>query len=157
MNENRDRTTLVVVCIGLAFAASVAYDTLLIKPTDRPRAAVAAMVVISLGAAFLLQRYPLRALQPMLVAAWPLHLFTLGFFTVCLVFHGGARLQQVVAYTLLAYATYVFLPLLLVLDQKVFIKFVKFIALFSALLAIPSLVGVPGLRQFRRNPAAQQT
>jgi O-antigen ligase len=144
MQQNRYRSTLVFFCLGLSFVAGIVYDTPLVKTNERLAMPMVAIVAASLATAFLFQQYPVRVIQPVILATWPLHLFTFVFLAVCLAFHDGSRLHHVLVYTLVAYGTYVFVPLVLLLDFRLFRGFVKMIAILSALLAIPSLFGALG-------------
>ncbi len=144
MNDIPHRRSLIFFCITSAYVASVVYDTVRIKSDERLAPLVGLVVIASLAAAFLLQKYPVRVILPFLFDTWPLHLFTLGFFAVCFVFHGGARLGEAVVYTVVAYATYAFLPLMLTLDERLFGAFVRLISILSAFLAIPSMFGAMG-------------
>ncbi len=139
------RQELVVIGLLMAFAAGVFYDTRFIVPLEGLRTLVAAFVVACFGAVFLLTPYPWRIVQPALLAAWPLHLFTISFVGFAWTFHGGAELGAIIAYTLVAYATYLLVPLCLLLDPRLFDVFVKIIAAGSALLAIPSYIGTLGI------------
>ncbi len=139
------RRALILGCLAAALVAGVTYDTLTIIPFAMPRAAMAGFVLVSLVAAFFLQRYPLDIIQPVIIANWPLHLFTVSFFASVFVFHGGANAGQLAAYTVVAYATYVLVPTLFLLDRWLFDSFVKLIAVFSAVLAVPSLLGAVGI------------
>lgn len=139
------RKTLIFLCIAAAFGASILYDTVFaVYSASRLRPLLAAGMLASLGVAFLLENYPLRVIKPWIVATWPLHVFTVFFIYLDLTFHGRASFGQVIAYTLVAYATYAVLPLLLVLDRRLFHAFVRLIAVLSALLAIPSYFGAMG-------------
>jgi O-antigen ligase len=131
-------------CITSAYCASVVYDTIRVKSDPTLATPVALVVVASLAAAFILQKYPVRVIPPFLLDIWPLHLFTLSFFAVCFVFHGGVHMGQVIIYTILAYATYALLPLLITLDARLFGAFVRLISILSACLAIPSMFGAMG-------------
>lgn len=139
------RKELVFVCLLFAFAAGVFYDTRFIIPLEGLRAAVAAVVVACFGATLLLARYPLQVIQPAVLAAWPLHLFTICFLGLSWCVHGGAQLGTIIAYTIVAYATYLLVPLCLLLDRRLFDSFVKMVAIGSALLAIPTYVGALGV------------
>ncbi len=139
------RKQLVYLCLMLAFAASVVYDTQFIVPLQRLQSVVAAAVVACFSATFLLARFPKRVIQPALLAAWPLHLFTICFLGVTWCFHGGAQKGAFIAYTIVAYATWLLVPLCLLLDRPLFDAFVKMVAIGSALLAIPSYVGAMGV------------
>ncbi len=88
-----------------------------------------------------MEKYPTQVIQPVVLAAWPLHLFTLCLVGICVAFHHGDRLGEIVAYTVVAYASYVVLPLLFVLDRRIFEAFVKMVAIVSALPALPAFVG----------------
>ena len=139
------RRALILACLATAFVAGVTYDTLSIIPFELPRAALAAVVLLGLLAATFLQRYPRDVIQPVIVANWPLHLFTVSFFASVFIFHGGAHAGQLLAYTLVAYATYMFVPVFFLLDRWLFESIVKLITVSSALLAIPSLLGAIGV------------
>lgn len=139
------RRALILLCLVVAMAASVTYDTLTIIPYGLARAALAAVVLLSLVTAFFLQRYPRDVIQSIVVANWPLHLFTLSFFASVFVVHRRANADQLLAYTVVAYATYMFVPFLLVLDRWLFESFLKLMTGLSAVLAIPSLVGALGI------------
>lgn len=138
------RKLLMYLCFAVVLVASILYDTLFVIAGERLRPVLAALVLVCAGGAVVLQKYPLRVIQPVIVAMWPLHLFTLSFFVVCLAFQGGARLGQVVAYTVVAYATYALLPLILVLDLRLFAAVARLIAILSAVFAIPSFFGAVG-------------
>ena len=143
------RKSLIFLCIAAAFAMSVLYDTAFaVYFASRLRKLMAAGILASLGVAFLLERYPLKAIRPLAVATWPLHLFTVFFVYLGLAFHSRAQFAQVIAYTLVAYATYAVLPLLLVLDRRRFDAFVAMIALLSGVLAVPSFFGSMGYGSF---------
>ena len=144
MNDIPHRRLILFFCLASAYLASVVYDTVRVKSDPSLSTPVALVVIASLAAAFALQKYPVRVIWPFVLDTWPLHLFTSGFFAVCFVFHGGARLGQVVVYTIVAYATYAVLPLLLTLDKRLFSAFVALIAVLSAVLAIPSVFGAMG-------------
>ena len=139
------RSELVFTCLVIAFAASVLYDTRLIVPLDGLRSAVAAGVVGCFAAIFLLTTYPPRVIQPALVAAWPLHLYTISFVGVSWCFHGGAQKGAIIAYTIVAYATWLLVPVCLLLDRRLFDGFMKMVAIGSALLAIPCYIGAVGI------------
>lgn len=141
----RFRRELLFLCLLMAFAASVLYDTLFIIPLNTMRSVVAVAVFACFGAAFLLARYPGRIVQPVLVAAWPLHLFTICLLGVSWCVHEGAESGTIIAYTIVAYATYLVLPLCLLLDRRLFEAFVKMVAIAGALLAIPSFIGALGI------------
>jgi O-antigen ligase len=138
------RTTLTFVLLSLAYVASVLYDMLVVQDNAALQLLLAAGMAASLAGLLLLTRYPAGALKPLLFAAWPLHLYTAAFFWVCLAHHGGASLNQVVFYTLFGYATYVLVPLALLLDHRMLVAFAKLIAVTSAMLAIPSFWGALG-------------
>ncbi len=106
---------------------------------------VAAAVVGCFAAIFLLTTYPKRVIQPALVAAWPLHLYTICFLGVSWCFHGGAQKGAIIAYTVVAYATFLLVPVCLLMDRRLFDGFVKMVAVGSALLAIPCYVGAVGI------------
>jgi O-antigen ligase len=106
---------------------------------------VAAAVVACFAAIFLLTRFPRPVIQPALLAAWPLHLFTICFLGEAWFFHDGARLGAIIAYTIVAYASFLLVPLCLLLDRRLFDAFVKIVAIGSALLAIPSFIGAMGV------------
>lgn len=139
------RRELIFVFLLLAFAASVLYDTLFIVPLESLRTLVAAAIVACFGAIFLLARYPAEIIQPAIWAAWPLHLFTICFLGISWCFHDGAQLGSIIAYTIVAYATYLLVPLCLLLDRRLFDAFVKLVAVGSAVLAIPCYVGALGI------------
>ncbi len=141
------RKELVIVCLILAFAAGVFYDTWYIISLGGPglRTMVAAAVVACFGTILLLTIFPQRIIQPALLAAWPLHLFTICFLVWTYCFHGGAQLGTVIAYTIVAYATYLLVPLCLLLDRRLFDAFVTIVIIGSALLAIPSFIGAMGV------------
>ena len=121
---------------------------LLVQDNARLQLLLAGGIAASFAVVFVLTRYPLYLLKSVAVAAWPLHLFTAGFFGVCFAYHGGAALNQVIFYTLFGYVTYVLIPLVLVLDHQMFIAFVKLVAISGALLAIPSFWGALGYQTF---------
>jgi len=148
MNLDPIRKTLIFLFLALALFASVAYDSLVVQTNDRFQIPLAGVIAASFAAAFLLQRYPSRVIKPVLVAAWPLHLFTIGFFWVCFAFHGGDQLNQFAIYTLFAYAMFLVIPLLFLLDRRMFVAFVKLVAVLSAVLSMPSLVGAAGHESF---------
>jgi O-antigen ligase len=139
------RKQLIIVLLLSVFAASVVYDTRFILQFDTLKTLVAAAIVAALGAIFLLARYPANLIQPAIWAAWPLHLFTICFLGVSWCFHGGSQLGSIIAYTIVAYATYLLVPLCLLLDRGLFDAFVKIVAVGSALLAIPCYVGALGI------------
>ncbi|MCA9263645.1 MAG: O-antigen ligase family protein [Planctomycetales bacterium] len=138
------RSMFIVLALGVVLAASTLYDMQLSQVNESFRLLSAACIAGSLGALALLIRYPLRALQASLIAAWPLHLFTVFFVWGCVAYHGNSQLNQVILYTVFGYATYLLLPLALLLDKQVFVAFIKSIALLSALLALPSFFGAMG-------------
>ena len=142
------RKTLSFFALVIAFIASVAYDTLLVRSDERLGPPVAALVIASLGATLLLRRYQFSHIRALFNSNWPLHVFSASFLIVCLVFHGGARLGSVVVYTLVAYATYAVLPLILTTDRGLLQAFVRLIAISSGCLAIPSLYGSLGQQSF---------
>jgi O-antigen ligase len=129
----------------LAFAAGVVYDTLFIIPLEGLRSLLAAGMVACLGATVVLAKFPQRVVQPALLAAWPLHLFTICFVVTSWCFHGGAMMGTIIAYTIVAYATYLLVPICLMLDHRLLVAFVKMVAIASALLALPSMVGALGM------------
>ncbi len=146
------RKQLTSICLAVAFLAGVAYDTLFIIPHEGLRAIVAVTVLASLAVAFLLEEYPPHVIQPVIVATIPLHLFSMISLGFCVSFHGDSRLGEMVAYTLVAYATYVLVPVWLLLDRRLFDVFVKVVAVactcwryrrMSARLGIDSIGGIP--------------
>ncbi len=139
------RRELVFTCLALAFAASVVYDTAFIVTRESLRAVIAVAVVGCFSAVFLLTTYPKRVIQPALVAAWPLHLYTICFLGVSWCFHGGAQKGAIIAYTVVAYATFLLVPVCLLMDRRLFDGFVKMVAVGSALLAIPCYIGAIGI------------
>ncbi len=139
------RKELVVACLIAAFAAGVAYDTQFVIELEGVRAAVGAFVVACFAAILFLATYPKHLIQPALLAAWPLHLFTIFFGGVTIYFHGREQLGTFAAYTIVAYATYLLLPLCFIADRRLFDTFAKIVAIASALLAIPSYVGAMGI------------
>ncbi len=142
------RHSLILPALGAALLAGVAYDSLFVQTGSQFQVPLAGVIALSLAYVFFLVRYPSDSIQPAIVAAWPLHLFTLAFFWSCFAVHGGRKLDQVVSYTLFAYATYLLVPLVLLLDRRIFIGFVKMIAVVCALLAVPSFVGAAGIESF---------
>ena len=106
------RRDLTLIMLTLIFVAGVGYDTLAIQPHNRARLLLVACVAAGFAVLFLLQRYPRDVVQPVFLAAWPMHLYTIAFVGVCVVFHNGNRLDQVLVYTALAYAAYVLIPLI---------------------------------------------
>jgi O-antigen ligase len=146
------RRTLIFLLLTLTFAASVLYDSLWAQYHERLQLVLGAAIGAALAAVLLLQQYPAAAVQPALLATWPLHLFTLAFFWVCLMFHGGHALGQVVIYTVFGYATYLLLPAIFLIDRSLFQSFVKLVAVGSALLAIPSLAGAAGMESLAGFP-----
>ncbi len=141
----RYRKELVFLCLLLAFAASVVYDTRYIILHEQLRAVVAASVVACFAAIFLLTRYPRQVIQPAVLAVWPLHLFTICLLGLAWCFHDGAQKGAIIAYTIVAYATWLLVPLCLLMDRRLLDGFVKMVAVGSALLAIPSFVGAMGI------------
>ncbi len=150
------RRELSFLCLLLAMAASVVYDTRFIIPLDGLRVVIAAVIVACFGTLFLLGTYPQRIIQPVLLAAWPLHLFTLYFLGLSYCIHGGARLGSIIAYTIVAYASYLLIPVCLMLDRRLFDAFVKMIAVGCALLAIPSYIGALGIDSFLGFPLSNK-
>lgn len=135
----------VFLLLALVLFAGVTYDTMLVKQSDQLRFLTALILVSCLAGALLLQEYPERALRMAFVRAWPLHLFTISFFSVCLAFHGGFRLEQVLVYTIFAYALFMLVPLLLVLNPGIMSSFFNWVAILSAIMAIPALFGAAGI------------
>ncbi len=150
------RNELLFACLLMAFTASVVYDTLLIIPMEGLRTVVAAATVACFAAIIILARYPQRVVQPALLAAWPLHLFTICFLGVSWCFHNGAQLGSIIAYTIVAYATYLLVPICLLLDRRLFVGFVKLVAIGSALLALPSFVGAMGINSILGIPLSNK-
>ena len=142
------RTLLTLLCLGFTLIASVIYDFLAVQDQPQVRLLLAAGIAACMALIVALTRFPLSVLQRALVAAWPLHLFTLSFVWICIAFHGGAELRQVIMYSLFGYATYLLLPMVFVIDHRVWNIFVKWVALLSAALAIPSFWGAIGLSSF---------
>jgi O-antigen ligase len=141
-----------VFCIAIGFAASVAYDTVLVKTNERLSQPIALLVIGSLGLSFLLAKYPLSGLHTLVINTWPLHLFTVSFVLVCVGFHDRSRLDQVIIYTLVAYATYALLPLVILNDARLFGTFARLVAISSGLLAVPSLFGALGFQSLAGIP-----
>jgi len=150
------RRELVSVCLVIAFVASVIYDTRLIVPLEGLRALVAAGVVACFGAVMVLSKYPKSVIQPALLAAWPLHLNTIFFVGVVWCFHGGEQKSAIVAYTIVAYATWLMVPFCLLSDRCIFDRFAKLVAIGSAFLAIPSFVGALGIDSFLGFPLSNK-
>ena len=139
------RKEIVFACLALAFAIGAAYDTRFIVSMERLRAVIAAAIIACFGAIFLLSRYPRSVIQPAILAAWPLHLFTVVFVGFSWCFHGGGPKGTIIAYTIVGYATWLLVPLCLLLDRQLFDRFVKMVAIGCAVLAIPSYIGALGV------------
>jgi O-antigen ligase len=148
MIRTAHRRTLLFVFLSLALVASVLYDTLAVQNDDQWQIPLAALMAVSFAAVALFQPYPRHLIKPVAVATWPLHLFTVCFFGLSLAFHGGRAIDLVVLYTVFAYATYVLVPVLFSLDRQIFERFVKLVAILSAVLAIPSFFGALGFEHF---------
>ncbi|MCA9140486.1 MAG: O-antigen ligase family protein [Planctomycetales bacterium] len=139
------RQPLISVFLTMALAAGVLYDTRFAISLAALRALLGASVVACLGAVFVVARYPQRTIMPSILSAWPMHLFTICFVGVTWCFHSGAHLGSVIAYTIVGYATYLLVPLCLLLDRRLFDVFIRIVAVGSAILAIPSYVGAMGI------------
>ena len=150
------RRQLIFVFLLLAFAASVVFDTRFIVSLDTLRTLVAAAIVACFGAIFLLARYPAEVIQPAILAAWPLHLFTICFLGLSWCFHDGSQLGSIIAYTIVGYATYLLVPFCLLLDRRLFDAFIKLIAVGSALLAIPCYIGALGIDNIAGMPLSNK-
>lgn len=139
------RQQLIVVFLLLGLAAGVFYDTRTIIPLGTLRQVVGAFVVACFGAIFVLARYPGRIIQPALLAAWPMHVFTICFLGVAWCFHGGSQLGSIIAYTIVGYATFLFIPVCLLLDPRLLNAFARIVGVGSAALAVPSFIGAMGI------------
>lgn len=148
MNVEPLRRTLIVLAIAAALVASVVYDSYYVQTNAEFQVPIAGLIAVSFAAVFVLQQYPERTVQGVLLAGWPLHLFTLVFFWACFAIHRGSGIGQFVSYTVFAYATYLLVPLVFLLDHRQFVAFVKAVAVVSALLAVPSFVGAAGIESF---------
>ncbi|MCA9217799.1 MAG: O-antigen ligase family protein [Planctomycetales bacterium] len=138
------RRTLTFYLLAIILVASVAYDTVPLQINDGLQRALAALMAGCTALVLFIQRYSTKDLARTLVSGWPLHVYSLAFVTLCVTVHGGSKLSQVIAYTYFAYATYLFVPMILKVDQPVFHSFLKVIAVVSALMAIPSFFGAVG-------------
>ena len=150
------RQFLLLMCLATAFAAGVVYDTLAIIPFPDLRSLMAAIVVASLIATLLWQRFPVPILQPVVVANWPLHLFTVLFFASVFMVHGGANAGQLLAYTLVAYATYLLVPVLLMLDGWLFDSFVRLVGVIQCHLGGSFVVGCGWCGSLGTDPPERQ-
>ncbi len=151
------RKTFALLTIALIFTFSVIYDTLVIKERNQAKMLMIAGAAACFMALFLLQKYPRRLIQPVLLTAWPLHLYTICLLVICVGFHHGSKLDQVIVYTLFGYASYVLLPMIFLIDKHLFVASIKLIALMSAVLAIPSFAGAVGLNSFFGLPIRNKT
>ena len=142
------RRSLVLISLSIAFLAGVAYDMLVIQTQPQAQMVLAALIAASLATVVFLHVWPAQAVATALIAAWPLHLFTVMFFWACFAWQEGRQLGQFAGYTVFAYATYLLVPLVLLLDREMFARFTKVVAATSALLAIPSFAGAAGMESF---------
>ena len=139
------RRQLVLACLAAIFAAGVLYDTRFIVPLETLMALVALGVVGCFGVIVLLTRYPRSVIQSAVLAAWPLHLYTIAFVTVSWVYHGGGQKSTLIAYTIVAYAAWLVIPVGLLMERRLFDGFMKILAIGCALLALPCYVGAVGI------------
>jgi O-antigen ligase len=139
------RNQFVLLCLALALAAGVAYDTRLVISYEGLRPVFALAMLGSLGLAFVLSKYPVRIISPVIVAVWPLHLLTFAMLFISVSFQRGFGLREIIAYTLVAYATFVLVPIWLLSDRRLFDSFAKLVAVGTALVAIPAFVGALGV------------
>lgn len=139
------RRELVLACLAAIFAAGVLYDTRFIVPLDSLKALVALGVVGCCGVIILLTRYPRSVIQPAVLAAWPLHLYTIAFIGVSWVYHGGGQKSTLIAYTIIAYAAWLVIPVGLLMERRLFDGFMKMLAIGCALLALPCYAGAVGI------------
>ena len=130
------RRTLTFVLLTASLAASIAYDTVLLQIYEPVQQGLAGLMALCFAAVLLLQRYPTKSLSESLTLAWPLHVYSIAFLGVCIGFHGGARLSQVVAYTYFAYVTYLLIPFILRRDQELLGVFITAVAILSAGMSI---------------------
>ena len=114
------RQTLTFAMLAFSIVVSVAYDTVPFQINEGSQQLLAVVMAGCLAVIVMVQRYSLPVLSRAIVYAWPLHLFSLAFVGVCVGFHGGAKLSQVIGYTYFAYATYVIVPMILRVDQPMF-------------------------------------
>jgi O-antigen ligase len=138
------RRSLILAALTVALLGAVAYDTLWMQSYTYLQLPLAGLIACTLGVALLVQRYPIGRLRSAFLSAWPLHLFTASFVGVCFVIQFGKKLDQVVIYSVFAYVLYFVIPFLFLLDIEVFKRYVKVVAVLSALLALPSIVGATG-------------
>jgi O-antigen ligase len=146
MMADSHRRTLTFLMLTSILVASMTYDTVLLQIDERWQRALAGVMAVSFAIILLLQRYSVPALSQAFMAVWPLHLYSLAFLGVIVGFHGGSRLMDVLAYTYFAYASYLFVPMILRLDRTLLRMFVESVAVASALMAVPSFFGAVGFQ-----------
>jgi O-antigen ligase len=139
------RTGLLLTCLLAALGFAVVYDMRWIVDLPELRALVALAVMGCLAGFCVLAKWPREWLQTALLAGWPLHLFTISFLGICWCFLGGNQLTAILAYTVVAYAAWLLVPLCLAMDRRLFDAFVKMVAVVSGLLAIAGCLGAVGV------------
>lgn len=139
------RRVAVLFLLCAAFSASVFYDTRYIAAMEGTQSKVGAAIVACFAVTFILIRYSGISLQHSVLAAWPIHLYTAFLIGFSWCFHGGAAMGTIVAYTIVAYSTWLLIPMWMLTDRWLFDNFIKILAFGSALLAIPSFIGAIGI------------
>ncbi len=115
--------------------------------------AILALITLIVGS----QPQDRRVTMGALINNWPLHAYSLAAVAITILVHPDRLSFQLIAYVIVAYATYLAVPLTFIRHPALLFHWARIIAITSAAFAIPSYAGALGLDSFIGLPIYTKT